>query len=528
LECPDSYAIYALRQACDYLYKLSLDFDEADLSLAENNFVSTDNNVYSIDTHDKRVYVNSLRAFFETHYRFHTNSLDGAFHCFTPRPGPGTFSGKSLYELSSHVPWYVRKDRDWSIDTRFGAWAWASRPASYTPLSTCQDLNYSEVLFVPKDSRGPRTIVREPFSLLKAQMTFNAWLSSELEDITKKRVNFKDQQVNRELARIGSLDNSWATMDLKDASDSVSFHLCVELFRNNPIISGFLRRSTRLTKLPSGKFLTLKKVAGMGSGITFPLMSLVIHLAITHAISKRYGLTFPKASALVYVYGDDIIVPTRYVTTAYKALERVGLRVNSSKSFSTGPFRESCGGDFFKGQDVCPLRLKLSGPRIELRNRKATLRVFGGHGLLAIERHCRLLVKSGLSSTSEYFYSQLENVIGELPFGDGETAALVRYTPGLSHDHYSRDETGTYKSIRACVPVPVVSKYDAHPTIALSRALGKVHGPHMSHFPSDKSLFFTEVFKGKKDFSTADPLEIYIPRKVSLRRSKVSTLSLLG
>jgi len=55
------------------------------------------------------------------------------------------------------------------------------------------------------------------------------------------------------------------------------------------------------------------------------------------------------------VYGDDIIVPSESYDMVSWALECFGFQVNPEKSFSTGPFRESCGTDAFAGTNVRPI-----------------------------------------------------------------------------------------------------------------------------------------------------------------------------
>ena len=63
------------------------------------------------------------------------------------------------------------------------------------------------------------------------------------------------------------------------------------------------------------------------------------------------------------VYGDDIIVPVEYVQAVITALEAFGLKVNRDKSFWNGKFRESCGGDFYAGRWITPVRLRKDLPR---------------------------------------------------------------------------------------------------------------------------------------------------------------------
>ena len=65
----------------------------------------------------------------------------------------------------------------------------------------------------------------------------------------------------------------------------------------------------------------------------------------------------------VRVYGDDIIVPVDMMEPVAAGLEAFGLRVNSSKSFGTGRFRESCGGDYYEGVWITPVRVRSLFPR---------------------------------------------------------------------------------------------------------------------------------------------------------------------
>jgi hypothetical protein len=63
------------------------------------------------------------------------------------------------------------------------------------------------------------------------------------------------------------------------------------------------------------------------------------------------------------VYGDDIIVPIEHAHRVISDLESVGLKVNESKSFLSGKFRESCGFDGYDGWDVSPTYMRRRLPR---------------------------------------------------------------------------------------------------------------------------------------------------------------------
>jgi hypothetical protein len=167
------------------------------------------------------------------------------------------------------------------------------------------------------------------------------------------------------MAKVGSTDGSYATIDLSDASDLVSYDLVKSIFK--PIAPSFLdyvegSRSSR-AKMPSGEVITLRKFASMGSAMCFPIEAMVFFTVAVAAIMKDHALpytrkTVDKITATISVYGDDIIVPSSYASSVMDGLTAFGLRVNTNKSFSQGYFRESCGGDYYKGDDVTPVYVR--------------------------------------------------------------------------------------------------------------------------------------------------------------------------
>jgi hypothetical protein len=58
------------------------------------------------------------------------------------------------------------------------------------------------------------------------------------------------------------------------------------------------------------------------------------------------------------VFGDDIVVLKEAYRETVRLLNLLGFQVNEQKSFSEGPFRESCGGDYFNGHQVRGVYLK--------------------------------------------------------------------------------------------------------------------------------------------------------------------------
>jgi hypothetical protein len=79
--------------------------------------------------------------------------------------------------------------------------------------------------------------------------------------------------------------------------------------------------------------------------------------------TQAYGVLTPGNWA---VFGDDIIVCREAYDLFCQFLDRLGLRVNLAKSFNQGPFRESCGHDYFKGHDVRGVYLKRLASRQDI------------------------------------------------------------------------------------------------------------------------------------------------------------------
>lgn len=224
---------------------------------------------------------------------------------------------------------------------------------------------HARVCLVPKDSRGPRIISCEPAEHMYIQQGLMGLLYDVIEShyLTSGYVNFRDQETNRELARQGSITGEYATIDLSEASDRVSLKL-VELVFPPAWVECFAACRSETTDLPNGKVVRLNKFAPMGSACCFPVEALVFW-ACAEASRLGVGISSPSAlegrgetSTSIWVYGDDIIVPTKYFEGVIDGLQSVGLVANRSKSYSAGPFRESCGGDFHLGVDVTPVRVR--------------------------------------------------------------------------------------------------------------------------------------------------------------------------
>jgi hypothetical protein len=200
---------------------------------------------------------------------------------------------------------------------------------------------------VPKDAFVDRVICIEPTGNIYCQKGLGQVLRRRLK---RSGVDLNDQTINQELARKGSIDGSLATLDLSSASDSLCYELVKAVMPPRWFNALNDCRSTA-TLLPDGTWRHNEKFSSMGNGYTFELESLIFY-ALLRAVCDK--------SDVVSVYGDDLIVPNHQAQRCIEALDSIGFKTNESKSFSTGPFRESCGKHYFRGTDVTPVYQKES------------------------------------------------------------------------------------------------------------------------------------------------------------------------
>ncbi len=218
------------------------------------------------------------------------------------------------------------------------------------------------VVFVPKTQTAPRVIAIEPSHMQYMQQSVKDLMYERLEShrLTRRSVRFTDQSANQSLAYQGSISKRLSTLDLKDASDRVHLHLVQRIFKTSGILELLEDSRSLSATLPNDQNVVLWKFASMGSALCFPVEACVFYTLIQSAMHMADGRrpcsrSIEKYSRSIAIFGDDIIVPVEYTDFVVQYLESYLLKINISKSFSKGNFRESCGADYFNGVDVKPV-----------------------------------------------------------------------------------------------------------------------------------------------------------------------------
>lgn len=211
----------------------------------------------------------------------------------------------------------------------------------------------SRLSFVPKTREISRTICTEPICNMLFQKGIEATLLEGLQRVSGIDLEHQ-QEKNRELARLGSIDGRFGTIDLTSASDSMSNTLVDEFFPSQ-VVTWLKRTRSPVTILPDGKVIELHMVSSMGNAFTFPLQT-IFFASLVYGAYRVLGLTFDRpfkhSLGNFAVNGDDIIVLREAYDLVVRLLTLCGFSVNVDKSFNTTLFRESCGSDFLQGYNI--------------------------------------------------------------------------------------------------------------------------------------------------------------------------------
>lgn len=255
-----------------------------------------------------------------------------------------TSTSSELYEVyNEYCGWFpIWRDAEISRALTFGV-------LRIIPSST--------ITFVRKNRDTSRSICTEPSLNMFFQLGLGEILGTRLRQFFGIDLQVQ-QENNRRLACRGSLDDSMATLDLESASDSVSLRLCDFAFPEwfNDLLYSLRCPSTRCR----GQEIELNMVSTMGNGYTFALQTMLF-CCVVRAAADMLGIRLEKPGTDMSnwgVFGDDIIVPSAMARHVFRCLELLGFKVNSQKSFLEGPFRESCGGDYYNGHPVRGIYLK--------------------------------------------------------------------------------------------------------------------------------------------------------------------------
>jgi len=281
------------------------------------------------------------------------------------RPGPGVNVGSlgtSYYTKYQASPLTTTSLYLYEMYRDYCAWLPTFSEAEsirYEKFGCPSVVSGSRCSFVPKTNKASRMICIEPSLNMYYQLGLATILQARLRSYFGIDLQIQPK-VNSELARLGSIDGRYATIDLSSASDSISLRLC-EMLLPKWFFELLLQLRSRTTEI-DGKRVPLFMISTMGNGFTFPLQT-IIFSAILSACERLFLKKGATETGTWSCFGDDLIRRREIYPDVIRALTLLGFSPNPDKTFSEGPFRESCGSDWFCGQPVRPVFIrKLASP----------------------------------------------------------------------------------------------------------------------------------------------------------------------
>lgn len=374
LETPSVGSILSIRQLCAAFGKIQIDCSEERKSDALRSYLQCESDVKDADERVSPSDLSDLLRVSALLFRDVFTRVDRDVHMgnIVGKHGPGKtadrLSGNGKYDLAE---WPERLEREFPYgNNSVASPRYIQSRYDHVTLLELGAERPVRVVQVPKTPKTPRTIAIEPTAMQFMQQGFMEVFVKYLE--TDKTVSgmigFTQQGPNQVLAREGSSLGELATLDLSEASDRVSDrHVLTILSRFPALSSAIAATRSRKAVMPDGSIVELAKFASMGSALCFPFEAMVFLSLVFLGIEQELNCpltrkTIRGLARKVRVYGDDIVVPVRFVYPVISTLELFGFKVNAGKSFWNGKFRESCGKDYYDGTDVSLIRVRRELP----------------------------------------------------------------------------------------------------------------------------------------------------------------------
>lgn len=461
-----------------WVYKAEVPFNESQIEAYSERFEAQDSQIGVFD-----IRPTALAPDFDTHITLMRDLLGDIFRTyassnehFAPKFGPGinsdtarvdryhwTYSDLVQSDAAQHFGLSVFMTH-FEYTNEYTKWLrllLRSASSSWTLAFcfVCITSDFANVLFVPKDSRGPRVIACEPSYNMWVQQAVRQAMQKCIEShwLTQGQVNFDDQSVNQALCFVPNM----ATLDLKDASDLISLDLVKSVFPTS-LLGDMLACRTKYAVLPGpskarnrwsvdeSKIVRLNKFAPMGSALCFPTMSIVNFVAIVAGEYLYSRRPISQITKEVFVYGDDIVVPSEMARRAIASLHSVGLRVNEQKSFIGSRFLESCGEFALDGHSVRPLRRRQLHAGFR-RGRQSGREVFMDNswlvGTVDLANSCW---REGYASLAFCLSSQVEAITGPLPPRRRGVSGYLGWDSDCDAETYWRQLSSRYPRFSTC------------------------------------------------------------------------------
>lgn len=424
LENESVKAIHLVRQICSFFKKVKLPCTKEREFSAFQSYIDIDNEIQEsfekISDSNLDTFITISRIFISTLFPIEPD-LDELI----PHHGPGSTQeriiGNKKY-LPQNFPWIKRLSRFFSIgNVMFSSEECYRDSGVKVEILELHQEPPVRVISVPKTLKTPRIIAMEPVSMQMCQQAIKDFVVQTIEEneLTSGHINFSDQRINQDLALNASKTGLFGTLDLSAASDRVHKDLVYLMLTVNPVLRDLVFTTRSRSACVDDKIILLNKFASMGSALCFPIEALYFTILCVQGIlsDRNLPITLRNIKTVmksVYVYGDDIIVPTKHVEAVVNTLTVFGNVVGLKKSFYRGGFRESCGLDAYRGEKITPIYLRQIPPTARGQAQK----------IVSCIDTTNQLFKAGFVETANHLVKVITRVTGNLPVVQETSAGL--------------------------------------------------------------------------------------------------------
>jgi hypothetical protein len=349
---------------------------------------------------------------------------------------------------------------------------WSSVESTRQKIRLREVVRGSRLSFVPKTRNISRTICTEPLVNMLYQKGLAALIEARLE--SRVGISLKTQpDKNRELARLGSLNGRFGTIDLSSASDSMSLTMVNYMFPKRIVDLLGLCRSP-FTVLPDGREVELHMVSSMGNAYTFPLQTLLFS-AVVYGVYRVMGIEFSRPYrqnlGSFAVFGDDIIVKREAYNLTVRMLSFLGFVVNVDKSFNIGDFRESCGRDFFSGYNVRGVYIRSLKTVYDVYSAINRLNRWSANWGIPLTRTVSFLIKG--HRLNPIPYDEMDDAGVKVPMRSLRNIVRNKYTNGIRYRVYVPSTIRlSFADVEAKPPLRLRGYFHNHNGILLAALAG--------------------------------------------------------
>jgi len=291
---------------------------------------------------------------------------------------------------------------------------------------------HDRLMFIHKNIDSLRSIGAQPTCSGMLQLGVHSVVAPMLKTIG---VDLADQSWNQEMAKRGSLawesENPICTLDKTDASNLQVKNLIVFLYP--PAWAKLLMRiRTPGYEAPpefGGGTFDYEMYAGMGNGTTFVVETLTFWAA-AYATSEYATVEEFVKSKEFAVYGDDVALPRSHATRYMRFAQFLGFRFNMKKTFLDGPFRESCGADFYAGVAVRPATVDSETGILTMQDLIGIHNTLADNRTFSMEKACGRIVRLFKERMYPLVPTDPAGNLGFRPLGERSVYDIVRDNQG--------------------------------------------------------------------------------------------------